>query len=446
MGKVSMGINGSSKAVEEPRAHGHAEPNSRPITDAAVRDLTLPAGKSKMILNDAPNGPRDKAFVPGFGVRISSGGAKTFILRYRADGRDRLVRIGPYGAWSVIAARERAAELRRQVDSGADPAAERASAQEAPTLAEVFERFESEHGHKLRASTLHTYQMQYRNHIKSDLGKRKIAKIEHQDIEALHRKITKAGGAYMANRVVSLLSRLFNVAHRWGFVDENPCKGIERNQEPKRKRYLKPDEVRRLLAALPKLRHQQSAEAIKLLLLTGARRMEVLASRWEQFDMEAGTWTKPAATTKQKSDHIVPLASAARELLAEIRQRRDAQQTKMVSEATAKGATEDEIAAINRRFHWVFPAHGAEGHQTDLKNAWATVQDKAGLPDVRVHDLRHSFASFLASGGASLPVIGAMLGHSQPQTTARYAHLFDDVQRAAADKVGDLLATLGGAK
>lgn len=158
--------------------------------------------------------------------------------------------------------------------------------------------------------------------------------------------------------------------------------------------------------------------------------------------MEAGVWSKPASTTKQKSEHVVPLAAAARTLLAEIRQHRDTQQARVVKEATAKGASDDDVAKIIKRFDWVFPGAGTDTHQADLKNAWATVQEKAGLPDVRVHDLRHSFASFLASGGASLPVIGAMLGHTQPQTTARYAHLFDDVQRAAADGVGAVLASL----
>jgi integrase len=118
----------------------------------------------------------------------------------------------------------------------------------------------------------------------------------------------------------------------------------------------------------------------------------------------------------------------------------DAEQVK----ALAKAKTEEDVARINRRREWLFPAVGAEGHQGDLKNAWATIRKKASLPDVRVHDLRHSFASFLASNGASLPLIGAMLGHSQPATTARYAHLFDDAQRKAADQVGGQLSALAG--
>lgn len=416
----------------------HAESGSTPITDAVVKAATCPPGKTKIIINDAPTHARDKAFVSGFGLRVSTGGAKTFVLRYRQDGRDRLVKIGAYGPWSVLAARERAAELRRIVDAGGDPAKDRAEANAAPTVGEVFDRFFTDYAHKLRASTLAAYKAQFKNHIKPSMGKVKIAKIEHAEVQALHNKITRSSGGHMANRVVALLSRVFNVALRWNLVDDNPARGIERNPEAGRKRYLTSAEVQRLMAYLPKLRHQGTADAIRLLMYTGARRMEVLSARWEQFDLEAKTWTKPASTTKQKSEHRVPLAEVAVKLLERMRDDADAEQ----AAALEKAKTEEDVARINRRRQWLFPAVGTEGHQGDLKTAWATIRDKAQLPDVRVHDLRHSFASFLASNGASLPLIGAMLGHSQAQTTQRYAHLFDDAQRAAADKVGNALAGL----
>jgi integrase len=389
----------------------------QPITDQLVRKLELPAGKRKMIVNDAPAGPRDRAFVPGFGVRLTTGGAKTFVLRYRADGRDRTMKIGAYGPWSVAAARERAAELRRAVDDGHDPQAARSAVNAAPTLADVFGDFCKDFAHSLRPSTLAGYQMQFRLHVAGQLGRRKIAQVDFADIQTLHGKLSKESPT-MANRVLALLSRLFNVALRKRLVTENPCRGIGRNQETKRKRYLRPDEVRRMLAALPQLRHEQSADAIRLLMLTGARRMEVLSANWSQFDLEAGVWIKPAASTKQKAEHQVPLSAAALDVLKAMKKR-----------TGGKG--------------FICPGESEAGHQQDLKKAWASVRKLAELPDVRLHDLRHSYASFLASGGASLPLIGAMLGHTQAQTTARYAHLFDTAQRAAADQVGAAIASMG---
>jgi integrase len=150
------------------------------------------------------------------------------------------------------------------------------------------------------------------------------------------------------------------------------------------------------------------------LLLTGARRGELLAATWTDIDLGAGIWTKPGATTKQTTEHRVPLAAPARELL-----------TAMQAQAGA--------AAV-----YLFPARGG-GHRPHINEAWIQLRTAAGLPGVRLHDLRHSFASLLASSGSSLPLIGALLGHTTPVTTARYAHLFDDVQRSAVERVGAII-------
>jgi integrase len=200
---------------------------------------------------------------------------------------------------------------------------------------------------------------------------------------------------------------------------DNPAQGIERNPEAKRKRYLKPDELARLMAALAKHGDQQAANIIRLLLLTGARSGEVLGARWDQFDLTTGVWTKPAATTKQAIEHEVPLSAAARQLLSELYADRDP-------------AAE-----------YVFPGRSGVSHRVDLKRAWPAILKAAGITGLRVHDLRHSYASMLVSGGQSLPTIGALLGHTQPSTTARYAHLFDEVTRKATDTVGAIVAGAG---
>ena len=154
---------------------------------------------------------------------------------------------------------------------------------------------------------------------------------------------------------------------------------------------------------------------MRLALLTGARRGELLAAKWVDFDLAAGVWVKPASTTKQKSLHRVALSDVAVRLLLEMRRH-----------------SPDEA--------WVFPARRG-GHRVTLREPWDAIRAAAGIPDVRLHDLRHTFASISASSGASLPLIGAMLGHASPATTHRYAHLLDDPQRAAANRVAEAIGT-----
>ena len=212
---------------------------------------------------------------------------------------------------------------------------------------------------------------------------------------------------------------MFALAIKWRLRPDNPCKGVGRNREDPRKRYLKPEELERLTKTLAKHPDQQGADIFRLLLLTGARRTEVLSAKWEQFDLKEGVWAKPATDTKQKVHHEVPLSAPARQLLARL-QRDD-------------GTS------------WLFPGRSRQ-HRINIDQSWSLLCKAAGITGLRIHDLRHSYASTLAGAGFSLPVIGALLGHSQPQTTARYAHLFDDPLRKATERAGAILApkTKGG--
>jgi integrase len=237
-----------------------------------------------------------------------------------------------------------------------------------------------------------------------------VASIEPEHVDALHRKITERGATYTANRVLAVVSKMFSLAIRWRMRTDNPCKGIERNQEHKRRRYLSPAELERLTKALAEHRDQQAANMIRLLLLTGARRGELQAMKWADVDIDTGTWTKPGATTKTKTDHQVPLSAPAKQLLAGVK----------------RGTSE-----------YVFPHNGS--HRTEIKDNWAAVCKAAGITGARIHDCRHTYASILASAGQSLPIIGALLGHTQPSTTARYAHFFDDPLRAATERVGAIV-------
>jgi integrase len=198
----------------------------------------------------------------------------------------------------------------------------------------------------------------------------------------------------------------------------NPAKGVERNPEAKRRRYLTGDELTRLTRALAEHDDQQAANVFRMLLLTGARKGEVLSAQWSQFDFGRNVWTKPAATTKTKRDHEVPLGQAALQLLGQMRR------------------------AAPDNAQYLFPGRSGAQPLVEVKKGWSVICKRAAIAGLRIHDLRHSFASELVSAGFSLPVIADLLGHTQIATTSRYSHLYDDVAREAANRVGARMAGL----
>ena len=351
--------------------------------------------------------------VKGFGVRITANGSVAFIFNYRTrGGRMRRLTIGSPPTYSVEAARKIAKKHQHVVDGGGDPLADWKDERDAPTFKDLADEYIEKHLPKKRPSSAKIDRQTIDNELMPVLGQRKVAEITYNDIDGIHRKITKRA-PYRANRVVALLSKMFGLAIKRRWREDNPAKGIERNQESKRKRYLSNDELARLTEALAAYSDQHIADAIRLLLLTGARRGEVLSLTWDQIDFEKGTWTKPGATTKQKTEHVVPLSAPALQLL-----------TKMREASTST---------------YAFPGRDGTGHRVDLKKPWPVICKAAGITSLRIHDLRHSYASFLVSAGLSLPVIGALLGHTQPGTTARYAHLHDDPLRKATERVGAII-------
>jgi integrase len=371
------------------------------LTDQLVRNASIPA-TTQAFLWDAQ--------IAGFGLRVTPGGAKSFIAQHRVNGRTRRVTIGSYPDWTVQAAREMAKELKREMDCGRDPNASRDAARRAPSMVDLWDRYEAEVLTRKAPRSQIDERIMWANIIKPRLGDRRVHEIAQEDIDDLHRWVTvERQTPVRANRTVEVLRRLFNLAVRWKWRTENPAVGIKRNAEERRHRYLSPDEISRLMTALDGHKEETSAAALKFLLLTGARRGEVLGATWEMFNLLEGIWTKPASFTKQRKLHRVPLSSPALSILQSLRER----------------SASD----------YVFP--GSEGrHLVDIKRTWVTVCRTAEISDCRIHDLRHSFASILASAGASLPIIGQMLGHTQASTTSRYAHLLDEPLRAAAEQVG----------
>lgn len=398
------------------------------LSEKTVKALPAPATGNRIHYD---------ADVRGFGVRVTYAGAKSYVLNFRARGRERRLTIGSHPDWSVQAAREEAKRLKRAVDVGEDPMEVRHAERAAPTVAEVAGRYLREHVSTLRQKTRSEYESMLNGYILPELGTLRLAALTTDDVKKLHDRV-KARYPYRANRLVTLVASMT----AWsGERADNPARGVKLYQEEGRERFLSQPEIERVCDALDLLPNQVSADALRLMLLTGARKMEACKARWGEFALDAGMWTKPAANMKGKERHRIPLSDAAIALLSSLRDC-----------AVREGR---DVAADG----FVFPGDGATGHLGDVKRAWRRVTEKAGIgryeehaasggrvrrrwtTDVRPHDLRHTFASLAAANSHSLPVVGRLLGQRKVTSTARYTHFADATLRVAANHVGE--AVLG---
>jgi integrase len=403
------------------------------LTDDAIRQLPKPAKGSKVYFDQAnPDVPETAdVVIPGMGARVTAAGFRAFTFDYRlkdGSGRQRRVTLGRFPYLSVASARSKARKLREIIESGKDPQAEkdRKRAEEdarrkAPDVAALAERFIAEHLPKRSWHTQDGYARIIRNHILPEIGTMKVSEVTVADAKAVHTKLTKAGKTYQANRTAVVMSKMFVLAEEWGMRPEgsNPARKIEHNKEYARRRYLSSEELGKLVTTLETHPDTRSANAIRMLLLTGARRGEVLGMKWS--DLVFGRkpeWRRRAPDMKGREDSWVPLSPPAAQLLLRIRDQQDAAGT---------------------RGEFVFASTESRSrHIVDIRKLWRQVIRSAGIEKVRIHDLRHSFASQLVSAGASLPLIGSLLAHSSVSSTARYAHLADDAQREAVTRVGAL--------
>lgn len=376
-----------------------------PLTDKLVRNLE-PPGHGQRIVHD-----RD---VKGFGVRITAGGTRAFVITYWNRGRPRRFTIGNYPAWTMTAARSEAKALRCRIDRGEDIMA---ASRGAPTVRDLAEKYRMEYLPRKRPHSQRRDWRMLESDVLPAIGRLKVAEITFSHIYAIHRTVTKRA-PIRANRVLAMLSKMFALAIRpYEMCSGNPCIGIQRNPESPRHRFLSAAELARLGTALAAEPNQTAAAVIRFLSLTGARLGEVLAATWSQIDFDAGAWTKPAAATKQGRMHRVVLSAPALELLA-----------CMYTEAS-------------RPDGFVFAGAGGRPLSPPHR-CWRRVVQAAGIEDVRLHDLRHTYASIAVSGGASLALIGGLLGHTQAQTTMRYSHLLDEPQRAVTDRVGAYISAV----
>ena len=372
----------------------------------------------------------------GFGVRSYPGGSKSFFVDYRIDGRQRRITIGPFPRWSVDAARERAKELRRQVDRGLDPAGNKRERREAPTVQDLIDRYIDDHlPKKSQNPTRVSDEKSMLAEIGRHLGKHtKVVDVHGGDVREMHRKISGSIGragkprSVRANRILTVCSKMFSLSlvPRAGetlpwrnAVLGNPCKGIERNHEEGKERFFSQAELAAISDALAQY-PGVAADCVRLIMLTGCRPSEAMQATWSEFDSEPGFWIKPSAHVKQRKTHKLPLSPAAIELVERLRKKRAGK--------------------------WVFPGDKPGEHLAALWHVWHFVRNRVKLgTDARVYDLRHTFASVGAGGGLSLPIIGRLLGHTQPRTTQRYAHLADDPLREAAEKITTVITGAGKA-
>ncbi|MCY4397552.1 MAG: site-specific integrase [Rhodospirillaceae bacterium] len=357
----------------------------------------------------------------GFGVRVHPSGRKVYFVKTRFRGRAVKVTIGPHGAVTPADARTRAAEIMSDARAGKDPAARGAANANAPTMRELGKRFLEEYvPSHCKPSTAGEYRRSVTLFIDPRIGRFRVPDIQRKDIAALHHGMRET--PYQANRTLGVLSKMFNMAEVWGLRPDgsNPCRHVKRFREEKRERFLSDDEYRRLGETLKEVERDGSetpaaVAAIRLLMLTGCRLSEVQKLRWEHIDLNAGELRLPESKSGPKTVHLGDPAVAV-------------------------------LRGISRKDGnpWVIAGRKPDSHLTDLQHPWRRIRARAGLEDVRIHDLRHSFASGGLLVGEGLPMIGKLLGHTQVQTTARYAHLANDPVKSAANRIANRIAEVAG--
>jgi integrase len=324
--------------------------------------------------------------IKGFGLRCRRSGAKHYVFKYRTGGRQRWFTIGRHGSpWTADTARREALRLLGLRAAGQDPATGRDRQNGAFTIAELADRFLRDHvAQHCKPRTADEYRRAVKHFINPVLGRQRIADLTRADVAHFHHRFRDH--PYQANRSLAALSKMMNLAEAWGLRlgGSNPCRHVKKYREEKRDRYLTKEELRRLGAVLADAGRNEAETpfvltALGLLILTGARLTEILTLRWGYVDLENGVLRLPDSKTGAKE---VYLNDAAIKLLRDV--------PRMAGNP------------------YVIAGHKPGAHLVQLQKAWRRIRAKANLDDVRIHDLRHSFASVAVSAGMSLPMIGKL--------------------------------------
>jgi integrase len=357
--------------------------------------------------------------IAGFGLRVMPSGAKTYQAQYRKGGRTRRVSVGRHGKITVEEARKLAKEIMGQVAKGENPAEDISQHRKAPTVAALCERFFEAHAkERCKPSTQKEYRRAIDLFIVPAIGSFKVVDVERRDIAELHHRFRDK--PYQANRTLGVLSKMFNLAEIWGLRPDgsNPCRHVPKYREVKRERYLNQNELQRLGHVLSEVERDGTetpfvVAAFRLLLLTGCRLGEIQTLKWD-YITDTGMELPDTKTGARR----IPLPQPARDVL-----------THLPRSPGNPYVIEGKIAGK---------------YATDLQHPWRRIRARAGLAGVRIHDLRHTYASNAVSSGMPIQMVGRLLGHSQIQTTMRYAHLADDPIRQAAEENAARLGSIVG--
>jgi integrase len=352
----------------------------------------------------------------GFGLRIYPTGNKSFVLDYRDNNRKNLMVIGSYSVLKVEEARKEAKEFLVGLNKGVNPLQERQRKKQGKLIKDLCKAYIERHAINKKSGKDDISRLE--RFIIPAWGNLLITNIKLSDVSALHAKLGKQG-IYQANRVKSLLSKMFNLARVWGYVPENhinPCLGVESFTEKPRKRFVSKVEFPRLVSAINQEPNQSAVYAMWLYLLTGCRKNELLTLKWSDIDLIEKTLN--LEVTKNGESHTVPLSDASISVL-------------------------NQIPRIEGN-PYVITGKNPGCHLVNISKPWERIRKTAGLEDVRLHDLRRTVGSWLAQSGNSLPLIGKVLNHSNQSTTAIYARLGDDAAKDALQAHGQEVIALSG--
>jgi integrase len=393
------------------------------ITKRTV-DTTGPAHRDTFIWDSV---------VSGFGLKVTPVGRKIYVIQYRHDRRIRRYTIGTHGSpWTPDQARKEALRLMGEVASGVDPMENRSAERKTITVHELCELYLAEGCATKKPSTLRTDRGRIARHVIPLLGRKRVRNVKRGDIERFLQDVAKGktasdvktglrgraivrGGRGTASRTLGLLGAIFTFAINRGFREDNPVRGVKRFRDKKRERFLTENEFTRLGRTIREAEASGTSSvsvisAIRLLILTGARVSEILTLRWEYVDFERRILKLPDSKTDEKIIHLNP---PALDLLRSLH--------------------------LIEGNPFVFPGGNAGSRLVNLNKPWLRIRKLAELPDVRLHDLRHSFASVGVQQGLGLPIIGELLGHRDTSTTDRYSHLSANPLVKANDMIGKLI-------
>ena len=435
------------------------------FTKAALDALPLPDAGNRLVCHDTKT--------TGLQIRVSASGVKTFSLYRRIKGGSpERVTLGRYPEMSIEQARRKSAEINAAIEFGANPAEVKRAHKGELTFGDLFKQYLNRHA-KTRKRTWEDDEQRYQQYLEKPLGSKKLSSITRQSISLIHSDITKAGHPVVANRVLALISTVFGRTLEWGLVESNPARGIRRNPEKSRDRFLQSNELPRFFTSLAEEPNSTVRDYFLLSLLTGARRSNVLAMRWADINLDEGIWRIPE--TKNGTPQNVTLSPEALAILGSRRQ------------ATERGAT------------YVFPGHGRTGHLMEPHKGWLRIFDRDELTqlvdilktegrqlaeatdpvtgdpitesieaklararrlakqlginiddvriqNLRIHDLRRTLGSWQAKTGASMAIIGKSLNHKSQQTTAIYARLDLDPVRQSVNTATAAMLDAAGVK